>query len=78
MNDTEIIRLYQERTETAISETARKYGAYLYTVAFNIIQDRNDAEEIVNDTSGGMECDPAGKSDGSAALSLADHPQPCV
>ena len=48
--DEEIIELYWSRDEKAISETDRKYGKYLYTIAFNILHDRLDSEECTNDT----------------------------
>ena len=33
MDDIQIIELYNERSETAISETANKYGKYCYYIA---------------------------------------------
>ena len=50
MEDIEIIRLYQNRSESAISESDKKYGRYCFTVANNILADREDSEECVNDT----------------------------
>lgn len=50
MDDTQIIELYFSRSESAIAETARKYGAYLNQVAYNILRCREDTEEIVEDT----------------------------
>lgn len=50
MDDNAIIDLYWNRSETAISETASKYGAYCYTIAYNILSSREDSEESVNDT----------------------------
>ena len=50
MPDKEIIDLYWQRNEKAISETDRKYGKYLFTIAYNIVHDRLDCEECVNDT----------------------------
>lgn len=50
MEDSGIVDLFFERSETAISETDKKYGAFLAQVAYNILRDRNDSEEIVNDT----------------------------
>ncbi len=50
MKDSEIIDLYLNRNESAISATAEKYGAYCRTVANNILQNAEDAEECVNDT----------------------------
>lgn len=50
MEDQEIIDLYFQRSESAISETAEKYGHYCYTIAFNILTNNEDAEESVSDT----------------------------
>ena len=50
MDDSGIIELYLRRAETAIEETARKYGTYLNSVAYRILNSREDAEEIVGDT----------------------------
>lgn len=50
MEDKEIIRLYLDRLETAITETASKYGSYCYSVAFNVLQNQPDSEEVLNDT----------------------------
>jgi len=36
LTDEEIIRLYFERNESAISATDKKYGKYLITIAYNI------------------------------------------
>ena len=50
MDDTQIIDLYFSRSESAIAETAAKYGSYLNQVAYNILRSREDTEEIVEDT----------------------------
>ena len=50
MNDQEIIALYWAKEELAISATAEKYGGYCHTIAYNILYDRFEAEECVNDT----------------------------
>lgn len=50
MDDTQIIDLYFSRCESAIEETARKYGCYLNQIAYNILRCREDTEEIVEDT----------------------------
>ena len=50
MEDAEIIRLYNARSEVAISETAQKYGNYCHSIAMNILSNEEDAEESVNDT----------------------------
>ena len=50
MEDAQIIDLYFARNEQAIQETDRKYGAYCFSLAKAILENRNDAEEAVNDT----------------------------
>ena len=50
MGDEEIVNLYWNRQEKAIYETNKKYGRYCNTIAFNILHNKEDAEECVNDT----------------------------
>lgn len=50
MDDSRIIDLYWSRSESAISETAAKYGSYCYSIAYNILTNNEDAEESVSDT----------------------------
>ena len=50
MEDKEILNLYWARSEQAILETGRKYGVPVSWVAWNILGDRQGAEECVNDT----------------------------
>lgn len=50
MEDTEIIALFLSRRESALTETAKKYGAYLNQVAYRILGSREDVEEVVSDT----------------------------
>ena len=50
MQDEQIINLYWSRDEQAIAESDRAYGALCHSVAMNILSDRMDAEECVNDT----------------------------
>ena len=50
MDDLEIIELYFCRDEKALTETARKYGNYCYTVAFSVLNSMEDSKETVNDT----------------------------
>ena len=50
MNDEMIIELFWNRSENAISETDKKYGAYCYSVSFNVLSNKEDAEECVSDT----------------------------
>ncbi len=50
MDDKSIVELYWQRSETAIAETAKKYEKYCYSIAYGILNNREDAEECVNDT----------------------------
>ena len=50
MKDTEIIDLYWERDERAIAESEKSYGKYCYAIAVNILHDKEDSDECVNDT----------------------------
>lgn len=50
MTDTEIIGLYQSRSERAVAESDKKYGAYCFAVANNILNSTEDSDECVNDT----------------------------
>ena len=49
MNDREIISLFFQRSEDAITELSRKYGDLCFQIASNILNDPQDAEECVND-----------------------------
>jgi len=48
--DEQIIDLYWDRDETAISQTDLKYRNYLYTIAYQILSSHEDSEECLNDT----------------------------
>ena len=50
MEDSGIVELYFARSEMAIQETGKKYGAYLNSIAYNILRNLCDTEEVVNDT----------------------------
>ena len=50
MEDSEIVQLYWDRNEAALTETAAKYGGYCTAIAQNILHNTEDAEECVNDT----------------------------
>lgn len=50
MNDNQIVSLFFDRDQRAIEETAKKYGSYCYSIAYSILQNREDAEEAVSDT----------------------------
>ena len=49
MEDTQIVALFFARSEEAISETSKKYGRYLKTIAGNVLPSSEDVEEILND-----------------------------
>ena len=49
MTDDRIIGLYLERSEDAVTETQRQYGRYFTSIAYGIVRNESDAEEIVND-----------------------------
>lgn len=50
MEDSKIVELYLQKNENAIKETEIKYGAYCFAIADNILHNREDSEECVNDT----------------------------
>jgi len=50
MDDELILELYWARSESAIHETAIKYGKYCVKIAMNILRNKEDAEECVNET----------------------------
>ena len=50
MKDNEIIKLYWDRDEAAITATADTYGNYCYSIAYNILHNSEDAQESLNDT----------------------------
>lgn len=50
MTDENIVELFFRRQETAIEETQKKYHAYLYKIAYNVLRDAEDCLESENDT----------------------------
>ena len=50
MEDEQIIELYWQRSENAITETSNKYSRLLVSIALNILGNYSDAEECENDT----------------------------
>ena len=50
LEDSEIIALFYERSEQAVAELERKYGAAVKRTAANILRSRQDVEECANDT----------------------------
>ena len=50
MDDSRIVELYLLRDQRAIEETQAKYGAYCTSIAWQILDSCEDADEVVNDT----------------------------
>lgn len=50
MDDREIVDLYWDRNERAITETDMKYGNYCRSIVYHILYDQEDTEECMNDT----------------------------
>ena len=50
MDDEAILTLYRQRDSSAVAETEAKYGRLCLSVARNILSNREDSEECVNDT----------------------------
>ncbi|EET61485.1 RNA polymerase sigma factor, sigma-70 family [Marvinbryantia formatexigens DSM 14469] len=50
MDDRDIIALFWNRDESAISAVSEKYNHYCWQIAWNIVGSREDSEECVNDT----------------------------
>ncbi|MBQ9939231.1 MAG: sigma-70 family RNA polymerase sigma factor [Oscillospiraceae bacterium] len=50
MDDSSIVTLFWSRDQRAIDETEKKYGRYLHKISYNILCDRSDCDEAVNDT----------------------------
>lgn len=50
MEDIKIVALFFERDEAALRETSQKYGQALRNISYNIVCDRETAEECENDT----------------------------
>ena len=49
VNDKEIVKLFCDRNEDAVTEAKRQYGDYCMYIANNVLHDRRDAEECLND-----------------------------
>ena len=50
MTDAQIVEMYWNRNEQAITVTAEKYGTYCYSVAYGVLHNEEDSKESVNDT----------------------------
>ena len=49
MDDEKIIEMFFERSEQGIRELDRKYGKICHSLSYRIVNNRQDAEECVND-----------------------------
>ncbi|MCL2153790.1 MAG: sigma-70 family RNA polymerase sigma factor [Oscillospiraceae bacterium] len=50
MTDAEIIDLFWNREQDAITQTSKQYGNYCFAIANGILDNREDSEECVSDT----------------------------
>ena len=50
LEDTHIVDLYWKRDADAIKESSEKYGGFCFSIANNILHNKEDSEECVNDT----------------------------
>lgn len=50
MEDSKIVEMYFNRDEEAIPETRKKYEKYCYSISYNILNNREDVQECLNDT----------------------------
>ena len=50
MQDNAIVNLFWQRSEDALTECERSFGAYCRTIALNILHNNEDANECVNET----------------------------
>ena len=50
MTDAEIINLFWNRDQSAITQSANQYGNYCYSIANGILNNSEDTEECLNDT----------------------------
>ena len=50
MEDTVIINLYFDRSEKDHTATEEKYSKYCFSIAWNVLYDKEDSDECVNDT----------------------------
>ena len=49
MRDDEIVKLFWDRDEQAIAESKERYAKYCLYIAENVLHDRQDSEECLND-----------------------------
>ena len=73
MRDEQIIELYFDRDESAITETGAKYGAYCMKIAMNILHNRLDSEECTRHLALCLALHTASKAVKPVTLSGKDH-----
>ena len=49
LTDTELLAMFNDRDQAALSETQKQYGGFCFRIAVNILGCREDAEECLND-----------------------------
>ena len=77
MEDTVIINLYFDRSEKAIQATEEKYSKYCFSIAWNVLYDKEDSDECVNDYMVGcMEFYTTQKTGNSVCFSWKNNPKP--
>ena len=47
MDDQKIVDLYWQRSEKAIEETDSKYGGYCFSIAYNVLANKEDAKKSI-------------------------------
>ena len=50
MEDKTIVQLFWKRSEQGIEALQQKYGSFLFRIAMNLLANKQDSEECVNDT----------------------------
>ncbi len=50
LDDKSIIQLFFRRSEEALEQLHRKYGSFLFKIAMNLLENREDSEECLNDS----------------------------
>jgi RNA polymerase sigma-70 factor (ECF subfamily) len=49
MEDEKIVELFLKRSQQALNETKEKYNTYCTVISSNILSDKQDTEECLND-----------------------------
>jgi len=79
LSDETIIDLFFERSEEAIESAMDKYGVLLRSLAWNVLGNREDVEECLNDTYlGGLELNSSGAPEVPESLCMQNSAQQCA